>query len=297
MIGRGLETALLFGCLFSTSTAWAHLTLTSPPARHPDSDLKYGPCGVGDADSRTTDPSKITTYMAGETITVEWTEVIDHDPSHYRIAFSSEGDDFVDPTGFDDQETVFPELLDGIPDADGGNGHQYSVEVTLPNEPCDLCSLQVIQVMHDKPPWGPDGGDDIYYQCADIVILADPNDPDPVDPDPTDPPPTGVGGTPSGGSGGGAATGGGTGIGGTAPEFGTGGTDFGTGGTITDPSAAGGSAQPQGEPASTDEDSETQPACAMSPGSRNEAPWVFLLAAGAAWFTRGRKRGSSGLRL
>lgn len=185
-------TLLLLTGLTLAPGAFAHLSLTTPVARHPDSELKYGPCGVGASDARTTDPAKITTYTAGETITVTWTEYIDHDPSHYRIAFSKEGDAFEDPTGFDDTETVYPELLDGIPDADAGSGHEYSVEVTLPNEPCDVCSLQVIQVMHDKPPWGPGGGDDIYYQCADIVLIEDPTDPvepDPMDPDPTDPDP------------------------------------------------------------------------------------------------------------
>ncbi len=42
--------------------------------------------------------------------------------------------------------------------------------ITLPNEPCPACTLQLIQVMQDKPPWG--DGNDIYYQCADLVIEA-----------------------------------------------------------------------------------------------------------------------------
>jgi hypothetical protein len=253
---RKTTTTLLFLCaMTATSVASAHISLTSPPARHPDSEQKFGPCGVESGDARSTDPAKITTYTAGETITVTWTEMIDHDPAHYRIAFSREGDAFADPLGFDDAETVYPELLDGIPDADAGSGQQYSIEVSLPNEPCDLCSLQLIQVMHDKPPWGPEGGDDIYYQCADIVLLEDPNNP-PGDPDPTDPP-TGVGGTPPLEGAGGTDSGSGGQIvspgAGGAPA--AGGAAAGTGGTDPAPSASGGTADPgvPGQPGTTED--------------------------------------------
>lgn len=196
--------------LLPTRLATAHLRLTSPPARHPAADLKDGPCGVGTPDARSTDPTLITTYLAGETITVRWTEVVDHDPSHYRIAFSRDGDtEFSDPTDYSDIRSTYPVLLDGIADADAGPGHAYSATVTLPSDPCDSCTLQVIQVMHDKPPWGPGGGDDIYYQCADIVLTENPDLP----------PPTGSAGAPSilpSGSGGSA-------------------TDLGTGGTLNGP--------------------------------------------------------------
>lgn len=192
-------------CLFSSSGADAHLWLQEPPARHPADDLKYGPCGVGSPDQRSTDPNLITTYQPGETITVTWTETIDHDPSHFRVMFSESGDgQFTDPTGFDDQTTVYPELLDGIPDADAGANHVYSVQVTLPNITCETCTLQVIQVMHDKPPWGPGGGDDIYYQCADIVIAGDPVDPSGSGGAP------GAGGSPTTSAGGSSTSSGGT---------------------------------------------------------------------------------------
>jgi hypothetical protein len=177
------------------SQSAAHLWLTDPPARHPADDLKYGPCGVGTPDSRTTDPDLITTYSPGETITLTWIETIDHDPSHFRVAFSEFGDtEFVDPTGYDDIGNDYPIVLDGIADADAGAGHEYQVQVTLPNIQCDSCTLQVIQVMHDKPPWGPGGGDDIYYQCADIVLEGDLVD-NPVGSGGTGTEPPGSGGT------------------------------------------------------------------------------------------------------
>lgn len=172
---KNLKGALSGAATFLiAANSYAHLWLTDPPARHPADDLKYGPCGVGTPDSRTTNPDLISTYSPGETITVTWTETVDHDPSHYRIAFSEDGDtEFFDPTNYDDIRTGYPILLDGIADADAGGNHQYQVQVTLPNVQCDNCTLQVIQVMHDKPPWGPGGGDDIYYQCADIVLDGD----------------------------------------------------------------------------------------------------------------------------
>ncbi|MFA9472798.1 MAG: hypothetical protein ACERNK_19695, partial [Deltaproteobacteria bacterium] len=45
----------------------------------------------------------------------------------------------------------------------------YMATVTLPNVTCDNCTLQVIQVMYDKPPYTTPGND-IYYQCADLVL-------------------------------------------------------------------------------------------------------------------------------
>jgi hypothetical protein len=118
----------------------------------------------------------VTSFEPGETIEVRWDEYIDH-PGHYRIAFDDDGDDdfhdppldhFVNPPpmmGPYSNDTV---LLDGI--ADKGRGESdYLVTVTLPNVTCDNCTLQVIQVMTDKEPFTTPG-DDIYYQCADLVL-------------------------------------------------------------------------------------------------------------------------------
>ncbi len=75
-------------------------------------------------------------------------------------------DDFVDPAGYDDFYTAPGVLVDPIEDKPSGI---YEYEFTLPDVECDNCTLQVIQVMTDKPPWGPEGGD-IYYQCADLAL-------------------------------------------------------------------------------------------------------------------------------
>ena len=140
--------------------AWGHIGLDEPTARYEDQ--KDPPCG-SIADART---GNVTVFEPGATVTVSWRETIDH-PSHYRISFDEDGaDDFVDPPEMYAMYAAPSVLLDGIPDDPGGG---FSVEVTLPDVECENCTLQVIQVMYDKPPYTIPG-DDIYYQCADIAL-------------------------------------------------------------------------------------------------------------------------------
>lgn len=147
---------------FFAVPASAHIQLESPTAR--TSDQKTGPCGAAGS----TRGDNVTTFEAGETITITWEETVDH-PGHYRIAFDADGqDDFVDPAAFDDFDTNAAVMLDNIGDEVGGG--TYSEQITLPNEPCDNCTIQVVQVMTDKAPYG--DGNDLYYQCADIRIVA-----------------------------------------------------------------------------------------------------------------------------
>jgi hypothetical protein len=217
-----MNTGLRF-CVSATliafaSGASAHVRLMDPPNRYappnpPTNEdhahLKEAPCGVT-GDSRTTDVSRITTYAPGETITVTWIESIDHEPAYYRIALDMDGqDNLLDPTGYDDPDTAAPILLNHIEDPPGSGGEE-SITVTLPNETCDTCTLQLIQVMGDKlEVWG---DDDVYHQCADIVIAGTP-----------------VGGGGTGGSGVGGSTGG-SGVGGSGGSVGV---DPVTGGTTS----------------------------------------------------------------
>lgn len=147
-------------------SASAHIAMTSPAPRSVAQ--KAGPCGA----TGSTRSANVTTYQPGETITVTWTETVDH-PGHYRIAFDDDGNDvFVNPSRPDDN---FPfTLVDQITDKAGGT---YSQEVTLPTTPCDNCTLQLMQVMTTTVPYN-----SFYWQCADIVIAGDVPDPDP-DPD------------------------------------------------------------------------------------------------------------------
>jgi hypothetical protein len=151
--------------------ALAHVQLESPLQR--ESAQKTGPCGS----SGSTRSGNVCTYRPGATITVTWDETIEH-PGHFRISFDEDGDDdFVVPTGYDDIGPYDGVLIDNIADRDvRGGDASYSQEVQLPDIECDSCTLQLIQVMTDKPPYG--NGDDIYYQCADIALSASaPEDP------------------------------------------------------------------------------------------------------------------------
>jgi len=130
-------------------------------------DMKFGPCGRPGG----TRGANVTTYAPGETITVVFDELIDH-PGFYRIAFDPDGDDDLATPTWNGTDWVPPAgvviLRDLIPDAAAGLTHG-EVPVTLPSTPCDRCTLQLIQVMTDKPPF--DGGDDFYYQCADLRLV------------------------------------------------------------------------------------------------------------------------------
>ncbi|MCZ6805993.1 MAG: lytic polysaccharide monooxygenase [Deltaproteobacteria bacterium] len=162
-----LVTALLFGLL--PTGVRAHLDMTSPVSRYGPDILKTGPCGAEGG----TRSGNINYFEPGETIDVEWDEYIDH-PSHYRIAFDEDGDDdFVDPAFIDPSEMLEfysndAVLLDEIEDESPSDPY-YRVSVTLPDVECDNCTLQVIQVMYDKVNDNVDSND-IYYQCADLVL-------------------------------------------------------------------------------------------------------------------------------
>jgi uncharacterized protein (TIGR03382 family) len=152
------------------SSASAHIGLTSPKPR-PNGDLKTAPCGTAPKGA------PVATFEPGEMIKVTWDETIQH-PGHFRIAIDSDGEDFGMMTGFDDIKTDLPfdlgngamVLVDDIADKTGpvfGNT-PYEQMVELPDMECASCTLQVIQVMTDKPPWG--NGDDLYFECADITL-------------------------------------------------------------------------------------------------------------------------------
>lgn len=174
---------LAAGCLLATAAdALAHIQITYPPQR--TSSQKTGPCGAAGS----TRGDTVTVLAPGSTITVRWDETIQH-PSHYRISFDMDGDDdFVDPADYDERYSNDAVLVDDIGDESGGTPLPYEQTITLPDVECDNCTLQLVQVMYDKPPYG--DGNDLYYQCADLVLTRDPG----TIPD------AGPGGGPGGGS-------------------------------------------------------------------------------------------------
>ena len=158
-------------CSICASAATAHIALTSHEPRHGSQLIKSGPCGVagssrGDA---------VYTYSAGETITLEWDEYIYH-PGYFRISFDDDGDDdFVDPADYFDFYTNSTVLIDGLFEHGSPAGVSlYSTELTLPAVECDNCTLQLVQVMTDKPPYQV-GTNDLYYNCIDLTLLPEPD--------------------------------------------------------------------------------------------------------------------------
>jgi hypothetical protein len=196
-------TLLLAVVGLSPAEAHAHLDLVSPTSRYGPDVLKTGPCGITGGERM---EENVTYYEPGQTIEVRWDEYIDH-PGHYRIAFDDDGDDdFVDPGAMMELDSNHTVLLDGITDKGPGE-RVYVAMVTLPNITCDNCTLQVIQVMYDKQPYTTPGND-IYYQCADLVLRAGAGPPDPgIDADAGTN--VGAGGGTGTGAGAGTGTGGG----------------------------------------------------------------------------------------
>jgi hypothetical protein len=158
-------------------------------SRYGRKEIKKGPCGRLNGERS----ANVFTFEPGATITVAVDEFIPH-PGYFRIAFDNDGDDdFVNP------QTVLPinrecmndprdkcgaadfyntpnVLLDNLdPHKAGMPGKRYSWDVKLPDVECDNCTLQVIQVMTDPfpihAPYDPSPtGDDLYYQCVDLVL-------------------------------------------------------------------------------------------------------------------------------
>jgi MYXO-CTERM domain-containing protein len=111
----------------------------------------------------------VTEHTPGSTITVEFTETIQH-PGFFRISFDDDGQDAFEPpplarTDIQMGTPMLPVLKDNIPDT---SGSAYTVEIVVPNVPCENCTLQLIQVMEDAQTWTED---DIYFTCADIRIV------------------------------------------------------------------------------------------------------------------------------
>jgi hypothetical protein len=170
-VSRPLTTAVVAGFVLAALPARAHVRLVSPVSRYGD-EMKFGPCG------RLTSlrTNLVTTLRPGQTIEVVFDEIVGH-PGYYRIAFDPSGDDDLGPPEWDGASLASPTfvnpqnvqvLADHVPDAPGGVNTHGVVSVQLPDIECDSCTLQLIQVMTDKPPY--DGVDDFYYQCADLVL-------------------------------------------------------------------------------------------------------------------------------
>lgn len=185
----------IFTGMIATQSVYGHIILTSHTARDGRDAIKQGPCGRANSERS----ENVYVFEPGETITLEWDEFIPH-PGHFRVAFDAEGDDdFVDPADYDDFYTNDTVLLDNLyPHTRAESQGVYTQEVTLPDVECERCTLQLTQMMTDKPPYEV-GTNDLYYNCIDISLRrSEPSPaPDPLtNPDPEQSPDMEVGGAP-----------------------------------------------------------------------------------------------------
>jgi hypothetical protein len=184
---------------FLTSSAQAHIRLEEPLARHLitgfDTGIKSCPCGAGGS-NRTcnvaqdgSDPARsterVTRVEAGSTITLRFTEYVDH-VGRYRVAFDPEGADMADFNA---------NILEDIPDPSGPGNEPWAIEVKLPDMTCNNCTLQLVQAMNN------DTVNEVldpattssYYTCVDLELVPagtlaedDGVDPEPTPSDPAD---------------------------------------------------------------------------------------------------------------
>jgi hypothetical protein len=215
---------LALAVLLAPAVAAAHVRITSPTPRSL-TDLKERHCGsAGSA------RANVQTLRPGSSLHLVWDEYIVH-PGWFRISFQQNGDTFEipplsnGPTGAGAASNYPTENLTGKTDVATGSqiladriAHgTLSMDITLPNVECTNCTLQLTQMMTDKPPYSIDtASNDIYYACVDLVLSATAATPDAgggTGPGPGGGSPDGGVGAPAGGTGGGCSvTGGSTGL-------------------------------------------------------------------------------------
>ncbi len=164
------------GLVLLAPEAFAHIKLIEPADWLQTSSAgdpqKEGPCGS----SSGTPTGVITTVMAGSKLHLRWQETVFH-PGHFRVAIAANRSAFTDPvvtTGSGQcisaatQATpVAPVMADGLFVHTSSPGSTpYETDITVPNTPCEHCTLQLIQFMSSHP------APCIYYHCADLRIVA-----------------------------------------------------------------------------------------------------------------------------
>ena len=195
-----LVLAVVVAMAVVPAIAAAHVRITSPTPRSSDQ-LKERHCGATGS-SR----ANVQTYRPGAPLHLVWDEYVVH-PGWFRVSFQPSGDTFETPpvsngVNGDGVASNYPtEDLTGKTDpitgsliiADRIRHGALSLDLTLPDMECSNCTLQLIQMMTDKPPYSIAAtSDDIYYACVDLVLSSSAPPPDAGD---------------TGGGGGGGATG------------------------------------------------------------------------------------------
>lgn len=166
--------------LLAPALAVAHIRITSPTPRSQDQ-LKQRHCGETGSMR-----ANIQMYKPGAPLHLVWDEYVVH-PGWFRVSFQQNGDTFEIPqpsngvNGSGAASNYPTEDLTGKTDATTGSliiadrikHGTLSLDLTLPSVECDNCTLQLIQMMTDKPPYASDTtSDDIYFACVDLVLSA-----------------------------------------------------------------------------------------------------------------------------
>ncbi len=181
-LATALSVAGVLAGLVATSDA--HFKLTEPASLANQNTFgdpqKTEPCGQDDGNPAFVPTNLITTYEAGSTITISFTETVSH-PGHYRVSLAQDmaalpADPAVTPVGNDEcgstpinNNPTLPLLADGLlAHTQPLNGPQ-TMQVQLPaGMTCTNCVLQVTQFMsnHTAPCY--------YHHCATVTITAEP---------------------------------------------------------------------------------------------------------------------------
>lgn len=143
---RLINFAILIVGLCMSSASFGHARWALDGLVKPRTDangIKTGPCGA----ARTT--NRVTELVAGSKVQVKFESVIFHS-GVFKIYFSPAND------------ANFVLLADNIKDYANQPFQTYTL--SLPNQTCDACTLQLIQTM-------PDSGNSLYYSCADIRLV------------------------------------------------------------------------------------------------------------------------------
>lgn len=170
--------------------ARAHFVLDEPAAMSEQDAFggpqKSAPCGLSDPGNSAEMTNDVTTYRAGQTITVTVSEVIYH-PGHYRVLIAPDmaslpedppvtaGSTPCGSTTIDDTPEL-PLLADGLLQHDSAMVGPRSVDVKLPDGfTCTNCVLQVVEFMSNHELNNPGGC--YYHHCATVSVVADDGSP------------------------------------------------------------------------------------------------------------------------
>ncbi len=146
--------------------ASAHTRLEMPKPLTQNDNAKSGPCGCyfGAPEDPNEDltPEEcpgtydITELTAGSQVQIAWMETVNHNGA-FRLSFSNKPVDQVTKADMEGG-IVYDE-----PDMNTDTTTPLTTTVTVPNEACDNCTLQLRQDM----------GNSFYYSCAAVRIVAE----------------------------------------------------------------------------------------------------------------------------